>query len=76
MYMTAALILKILIFVLMALILVSLSGGLFFLSRDKGGSKRAVYSLTARVVLSITLFLLLITGFLTGLIQPHGLVPG
>ncbi len=74
--MTAALIFKSLVFILLILIFISLSGGLFFLARDKGGSKRAVYSLTVRVVLSITLFLLLLTGFLTGLIQPHGILPG
>ena len=32
-------------------------------------------SLTIRVVLSVSLFVLLFVGFATGLIKPHGLVP-
>ncbi len=49
--------------------------GAFFLVSDKGESDRMVKSLTVRIVLSITLFVLLIVGFTTGLIKPHGLAP-
>jgi hypothetical protein len=66
---------KALIFLLIILILLSLSGGLFFLTTDKGKTKRAIYSLTARIVLSVCLFLLLIIGFLTGHLQPHSVLP-
>ena len=74
-YMLAAILFKFLILFLFLLIFLSLTGGLFFLSKDKGNSKRILYSLTARVVLSVSLFILLIIGFFTGLIQPHGLIP-
>jgi F0F1-type ATP synthase membrane subunit a len=54
------------------LILVSLFSGLFFLVRDQGRSKRTVKALTARVALSLALFLLLLAGYYFGLIKPHG----
>ena len=58
--MTASFIFKLLLFLVMIAIFISFAGGLFFLARDKGKSKRTIYSLTARVTLSISLFLLLI----------------
>jgi len=67
------LIFKIIIIILLFFIVLSLSGGLFFLAQDKGKSKRTVKSLTFRVILSISLFLLLIIGLLTGQLQPHGI---
>jgi len=73
--MTASFLYKLLILFLFICIFISLSGGLFFLAKDKGQSKRTVYSLTARVVLSVTLFILLLIGFVTGLLQPHGIIP-
>ncbi len=66
---------KLLVVVLLLAILASLAGGLVFLIRDKGQSERTVKSLTLRVVLSITLFLLLLIGYATGLIHPHGITP-
>ena len=73
--MTVSFLFKILIFILLLAIFISLSGGLFFLAKDKGKSKRTIYSLTVRVVLSVSLFVLLLIGYMTGLLQPHGLVP-
>ena len=73
--MTAAMLLKGLIIILFLLIFASLLGGAFFLAKDRSEAKRTVYSLTVRVTLSVILFLLLITGFLTGILQPHGLMP-
>lgn len=68
------LVFKILVIVFLALILGSLAAGMFFLARDGGtDSRRLVTSLTIRVTLSISLFLLLFVGYLTGNIQPHGL---
>jgi hypothetical protein len=64
---------KLLIIALFIAIFISLTGGLVFLAKDKGGSRRAVYSLTARVILSVTLFILLILGYMAGWLQPHGL---
>lgn len=71
--MTAALLFKIAIFILLGLILISLSSGMFFLVKDKGETNRVVGSLTVRVILSITLFIMLIVGFKFDLIRPHGL---
>jgi cytochrome bd-type quinol oxidase subunit 2 len=73
--MTAAILFKIVILILFAGIFISLAGGLFFLAKDKGQSRRTIYSLTTRVVLSVSLFVLLLVGYATGLIRPHGIVP-
>jgi len=67
--------LKILIILVLAGILASLGAGLFYLVKDKKDSKRMVTALTVRVSLSVFLFALLIVGYLTGLIQPHGAIP-
>ena len=65
---------KILVIAILFFILLSLSGGLFFLIKDeKKNSNRMVTSLSFRVGLSIFLFLLLFYGFYSGLIHPHGI---
>ena len=53
----------------------SLFYGLFFLNRHKGGSGRMVNALTARIALSVLLFLILLVAWRTGAIQPHGVLP-
>lgn len=73
--MSGAAIFKIAIILLLVTILISLASGLIFLIRDKGRSDRTVKSLTLRIVLSISLFILLFIGFATGLIKPHGINP-
>lgn len=73
--MTAAFLFKLLIFVVLIAIFVSLTGGLFFLAQDQGKSRRTMYSLTVRVALSVSLFVLLLIGYMTGLLQPHGMLP-
>lgn len=73
--MTASLLFKILVFILLGLILISLGSGLLFLVRDQGKTTRGITSLTVRIILSLSLFFLLIVGYLTGLIQPHGITP-
>jgi len=73
--MTGALIFKIIVVLLLFAVLVSLASGMFFLVHDKGESDRTVKSLTIRITLSIALFLMLIIGYFTGLIQPHGISP-
>lgn len=73
--MTAGLIFKIIIFILLGLILISLGSGLLFLVRDQGKTRRVISSLTVRIVLSICLFIMLIIGYATGLIKPHGVTP-
>jgi len=64
---------KILILINLALILLSLASGVFFLARDDGKSNRVVTSLTFRVALSFSLIALLLIGFFTGAIAPHSI---
>lgn len=62
-----------LVIVLFLLIIVgSLASALFYLVRDKGGSNRTVRSLTIRVGLSVTLFVLLMLGYYFGIIPQQG----
>ncbi|RLA22035.1 MAG: twin transmembrane helix small protein [Gammaproteobacteria bacterium] len=63
---------KTLILLNLLLILVSLFSGMFFLVKDDQGGKRLVTSLTFRVSLSFSLIALLLIGYFTGQIQPHG----
>ena len=73
--MTGALIFKIIVLLLLIAVLISLTSGMFFLVHDKGDSDRTVKSLTVRITLSVALFLMLIIGYFTGMIQPHGISP-
>ncbi|MGH8682626.1 MAG: twin transmembrane helix small protein [Burkholderiales bacterium] len=59
---------RILVFALITLILISLGSALFFLVRDKGQSTRTVKALAVRVALSLALFLLLMIGYKLGFI--------
>jgi hypothetical protein len=63
---------KILIVLILFTIIGSLFSGLFFLIRDKGASDRTVRALTVRISLSVLLFILLLVGYATGLLHPHG----
>jgi hypothetical protein len=67
---------KTLIVLVLMAILVSLFSGMIFLIKDKGQSERTVRMLTFRIALSVVLFILLMGAFATGLIHPHGIVPG
>ncbi|TXF10866.1 twin transmembrane helix small protein [Pelomicrobium methylotrophicum] len=64
---------KLVVIVLVALIVSSLMSALYYLVKDKGHSDRTVKALTARVGLSVVLFLLLMLGYYFGLIPPQGL---
>lgn len=64
---------KMIVIVLLFTIVGCLASGLMFLVRDKGHSDRTVKALTWRIALSILAFALLIVGYYTGLIQPHGI---
>ena len=57
----------------LAIIVLSLASAMFYLIRDKGKSDRTVKALTVRVVLSVTLFALLMLGYYFGLIPKGGL---
>jgi hypothetical protein len=67
---------KIIIVLFLFFIIGSLFSGLFYLVRDKGTSERTVRALTVRISLSVLLFVLLMLGYATGLLQPHGVIPG
>jgi len=66
---------KLPILLLLGFIVFSLGEGMYFLAKDDGAvdRTRVVKALTVRITLSLALFALLIVGYLTGLIQPHGL---
>lgn len=66
---------KTVILILLAMILISLGASMVTLIKDRNKTQRTVKFLTARVALSISLFLLLAISFAMGWIQPHGLVP-
>ncbi|MBL8526670.1 MAG: twin transmembrane helix small protein [Burkholderiales bacterium] len=64
---------KIIVLALVALILVSLASGLYYLIKDRGTSERTVKALTWRVGLSAALFALLMAGYYLGFIPKTGL---
>lgn len=59
---------RVLAILFLVFIVGSLFSGLYFLIRDKGQGERTVKALTVRIVLSVTLFALLMLGIYTGLI--------
>jgi hypothetical protein len=63
---------KILVILFLLVILGSLASALYYLVRDKGQSERTVRALTWRIGLSITLFVLLMAGYYTGVIPRGG----
>ncbi len=63
---------KVLIIVNLLLILISLFSGAFFLTKQKQSNK-LLSALKVRVALSVFLVCLLIFGFYSGQIAPHGL---
>jgi hypothetical protein len=67
---------KIIVLLFLFAIIASLGSGLFYLVKDKGSSNRTVRALTVRISLSVLLFVLLMLGYLTGLLQPHGIHTG
>jgi hypothetical protein len=67
---------NIVIVLFLVLIVGSLFSSLFYLIRDKGASERTVRALTVRISLSVLLFILLMLGYATGLLHPHGISGG
>lgn len=65
--------LKLLVLVLLLGIVGSLGSALVYLFRDTNDSRRTVRALTVRISLSVALFLLLLTAYALGLVQPHPL---
>ncbi|MGA7802369.1 MAG: twin transmembrane helix small protein [Gammaproteobacteria bacterium] len=66
---------KSVVVILLLVIVGSLGSGLLFLIKDKGHSERTARALTVRIALSLLLFALLILGYATGYIHPHGVYP-
>ena len=64
---------KLLIVAVLIAILISLFYGAVFLARDQGKDNRVVTSLTFRISLSVALIVLVLVGYFTGQISPHGL---
>jgi len=61
---------RILIYLVLVLILLSLGSALVYLVRDRGVGDRAAKALTWRIGLSIGLFLILMAGHYLGLFPP------
>ena len=59
---------RLVVITFLVFILASLFSALYFLMKDKGGSTRMAKALTTRVLLSVTLFALLLLAFKLGLI--------
>jgi hypothetical protein len=57
---------RILILILLFAVIASLFSGLYFVYKDKGSTNRAVISLTIRIALSVTVFLLLLGAYWLG----------
>lgn len=64
---------KIPVLALLAFILFSLGQGMYYMAKDDGDEDktRVVRALTVRIVLSLTLFGLLMLGYMFGLLEPH-----
>ncbi len=63
------------IVLILLLIVASLFSGMFYMLHDRGQSTRAVKALSIRIALSLLLFFLLLLGYWTGILHPHGLLP-
>lgn len=66
---------KIVVFLILAGILISLGSGLYYLSKDGQGSPRVLKALKIRVSLSIALILFLLISYMAGWISPDTLRP-
>jgi hypothetical protein len=66
---------KLPVLLVLGFIVFSLAEGMYFLAKDDGdvNKTRVVKALTIRIVLSITLFGLLILGYFTGVLEPHAM---
>lgn len=60
---------RLVVILMLILIIASLGSALTFLVKDKGHGTRTVRALAIRVGLSITLFILLMAGYATGMIS-------
>jgi hypothetical protein len=67
-------VIKLPLFLLIGFIVLSLGEGMYYLAKDDGSEDRTrvVRALTVRIVLSLVLFGLLMLGYFTGVLHPHG----
>jgi hypothetical protein len=66
---------KYVVFTLLAAILISLSSGLYYLSRDDADSPKVLKALKVRVALSAILIIFLLASYFLGWIQPPSTSP-
>lgn len=64
---------RIVVYLFIAFIIISLGSALYYLVKDKGQSDRAVKALTVRISLSIFLFVLLMASYHFGWVPQTGL---
>ncbi|MCP4127649.1 MAG: twin transmembrane helix small protein [Gammaproteobacteria bacterium] len=66
---------KLPVLIILALIIISLAEGMYYMAKDDGAKDktRMVKALTVRITLSLILFALLILGAFFGMIEPHGM---
>lgn len=64
---------KAIIIALLLFVVFSMGQALTYLVKDEGKSDRVVNALTKRIGVSVLIFILLMVGSATGLIQPHGI---
>jgi hypothetical protein len=65
--------LNFIVLALLGAVVFSLGSAMVYLVREPHGSKKTVRALTWRIGLSLAVFLLLVIGYLTGLLEPHGI---
>ncbi|HET7307181.1 MAG TPA: twin transmembrane helix small protein [Gammaproteobacteria bacterium] len=63
----------VIVIAVLAVIVISLGSGMFYLVKDSSDSKRTVRALTIRITLSLLLIGLLFVLYALGLIHPHGI---
>lgn len=66
---------KLVVLLFLAFIVFSLFQGMYYLAKDHGDrdKTRVVKALTVRITLSLAVFLLLLLGYATGLLEPNSL---
>lgn len=67
---------KIIVIAILAVVVLSLGSGMFYLVRDTSDSRRTVRALTIRITLSLVLIGVLFLLYALGLVHPHNVVPG
>ena len=71
-----AIIYKIALVIMFFVVLFNLGQALYYMTTDKGKSKRTTWALTRRIGLSLVLIFMVIIFIALGLIHPHGINHG